>query len=511
MFMRLFYLLPAVALTALAAFGTPLPVAAQADATATPPATVAMSATVAVSPTVTPTVTATVTPTATTPATTPAAPTATLTSTATLTPTAMPTATVPTATATLTATATPTATVPATATVPVAGADAAGPWTATVRTSADTRLRVRSGPGPTYPIVSRLNNGQAVTLLGRNATGSWLLVALPGQNSPYGWASASYLTTKAPVAQLPVSSALPAPAASAAGTAPAPSSGVPSPGSLAGKIAVPVFDADQGIYNIWLVQADGTDLRLVVANASAPALSADGTLLAYRHWQRDDRGLVVANSDGSNAWRVTDKLEDVLPSFSPDKTKLVFSTYRQGDRRSRLYYVWTDEQNRRAWEWGAGGLFGEDPDWMADGQIAYHTSGEQAQLWLMNGDATNQRPFFATGSITAIAASPDSQAVAYMGDSGGNWDIYRVGVDGENARRLTDDPARDGLPAWSPDGQSIAFVSDRSGQWALWVMDSDGDNQRLLALLPGPVDGFVQFEPDYLNHGWLEEQIAWSR
>jgi len=391
--------------------------------------------------------------------------------------------------------------------------DAGSPWMATVRTSSSTRLRVRSGPGSTYPIVSRLNNGQSVTLLGRNAAGSWLLVALPGQTSPYGWVSATYLATQAPIAQLPVSSALPAPvpapavAASAAG---APSV-TPSPGPLAGKIAVPVFDANQGIYNIWMVDADGANLRLVVANASAPALSADGTLLAYRHWQRDDRGLVVANSDGSNAWRVTDKLEDVLPSFSPDKTKLVFSTYRQGDRRSRLYYVWTDEQNRRAWEWGAGGLFGEDPDWMADGQIAYHTSGERAQLWLMNGDATNQRPFFTTGSITAIAASPDSQAVAYMGDSGGSWDIYVVGTDGKNARRLTDDLARDGLPAWSPDGQSIAFVSDRSGQWALWVMDSDGDNQRLLSLLPGPVDGFVQFEPDYLNHGWLEEQIAWSK
>ena len=44
----------------------------------------------------------------------------------------------------------------------------------------------------------------------------------------------------------------------------------------------------------------------------------------------------------------------------------------------------------------------------------------------------------------------------------------------------------------------------------LWVMDQDGGNERMLALLPGPVDGRVQFEPDYLNNGWLEEQIAWS-
>lgn len=507
MLTRLFYLLPALALVALAGLWSPLPVAAQANATATPGATVAATTTV----------TATLAPTATATAFAAAAvtPTLTLTPTATATPTltAAPTITAPAAiTATTAATVvigTPTATA-----ILTAGSDAVAPYTATVRTSTDTRLRVRSGPSANYPIVSRLNNGQVVTLLGRDAVGAWLVVALPGQNSPYGWASAAYLTTTAPVAQLPVVSAAPAPTAAAStSSAPAvtPSPVIPSPGNLAGKIAVPVFDTNAGIYNIWIVDADGNNLRLVVSNASTPALSADGTLLAYRHWQRDDRGLVVANSDGSNPWRVTDKLEDVLPSFSPDKTKLVFSTYRQGDRRSRIYYVWTDEQNRRAWEWGAGGLFGEDPDWMSDGQIAYHTSGERAQLWLMNGDATNQRPFFSTGSITAIAAAPDSRTVAYMGESGGNWDIYSVGTDGENAQRLTDDPARDGLPAWSPDGESIAFVSDRSGQWALWVMDAGGGNQRMLALLPGPVDGRVQFEPDYLNHGWLEEQIAWSR
>jgi uncharacterized protein YraI len=496
-------LLPAAALLLLAGALAPLPAAAQADPTATPSPAVAVTATV----TATPAEEATVAPTNTA---TPAA-TATATSTPTAAATAAATMTAtPAVTATSAATATPAATGTLTST---AGGEAAL-GTATVRTSSGVRLRVRSGPGSDYPIVARLSNGQKVTLLGRNAAGNWLLVALPGQTGPYGWVSASYLTTSAQIAELPVSSVAPAPAptATAAPAASASSQAVtPAPGPLPGKIAVPIFDTEQGIYNIWLVNADGTNLRQVVSNASSPALSDDGTLLAYRHWQRDDRGIVVANSDGANPWRVTDKLEDVLPSFSPDKSKIVFSTYRQGDRLSRLYYVWTDEQNRRAWEWGAGGLFGEDPDWMADGQITYHRGGETAQLWLMNGDSTNQRAFFTTSdAITAIAAAPDSRTVAYMADSGGNWDIYRVNTDGSNPQRLTDDPARDGLPAWSPDGASVAFVSDRSGQWALWVMDADGGNQRLLAYLPGPVDGRVQFEPDYLNHGWLEEQIAWS-
>ncbi|MFN8465326.1 MAG: hypothetical protein U0X20_07225 [Caldilineaceae bacterium] len=97
----------------------------------------------------------------------------------------------------------------------------------------------------------------------------------------------------------------------------------------------------------------------------------------------------------------------------------------------------------------------------------------------------------------------------------GNWDITAWTSRSGNARRLTNDPAC--ATGCRPEdhrivGNSIAFVkNDRSGQWALWVMNKDGSNERMLAMLPGPVDGRVQFEPDYLNSGWLEEQIAWSR
>jgi uncharacterized protein YraI len=462
--LRLF--VPSAALLLLTGLLAPIPGAAQADPTATPNAGVTATEAVTSIATVTPTQTATPPATATMPA---------------------PTATV---TITVTSSITP---------------------TATVRTSAGVRLRVRSGPGPSYPIVARVANGQRVNVLGRDASGKWLLVEYPGPGGDFGWISATYAATNTPVAQLPVSAAIAqATPAEMPGAPTAAGAVMPAPGPLPGKIAVPVFDTERQIYSVWLVDANGTNLRRVVENASSPALSDDGTRLAYRHWQRDDRGIVVANSDGSDPLRLTDKLEDVLPSFSPDKSKIVFSTYRQGDRRSRIYYVWADEQNRRAWEWGAGGLFGKDPDWMADGQITYYSTGERDQLWLMNGDATNQRAFASAPSIGAVAAAPDSTTIAYMSNADSNWDIFSVDIQGENLRRLTDDPARDGLPAWAPDGQSIAFVSDRSGQWALWVMDRDGSDERMLALLPGPVDGRVQFEPDYLNNGWFEEQIAWS-
>jgi hypothetical protein len=55
------------------------------------------------------------------------------------------------------------------------------------------------------------------------------------------------------------------------------------------------------------------------------------------------------------------------------------------------------------------------------------------------------------------------------------------------------------------------------GSEELWSMDgrtdemrADGSAVRRIVALPGLVDGRVEFEPDYLNNGWLEEQISWS-
>jgi TolB protein len=216
-------------------------------------------------------------------------------------------------------------------------------------------------------------------------------------------------------------------------------------------------------------------------------------MLAYRRWQVEDRGIVVANSDGSNPLRVTDKLEDVLPSFSPDRAKVAFSSYRWGDRKSRLYYAWTDDESRTTWEWGDGGIYGEDPYWMADGRILYRVSRRDQpveELWAMNGaDGQDRQLLYSANSIRSPAARQEGRLVTFMAQDAGNWDIYTLDLSTSAVRRLTTDSAHDGLPTWSPDGRHIAFVSDRSGSWALWVMRADGGGQRVLAPLPGPVDG----------------------
>ena len=50
-----------------------------------------------------------------------------------------------------------------------------------------------------------------------------------------------------------------------------------------------------------------------------------------------------------------------------------------------------------------------------------------------------------------------------MSQRNGNWEVYRVNLDGTGLTRLTDNGANDGLPVWSPDGSSIAFASNHDG------------------------------------------------
>jgi Tol biopolymer transport system component len=87
-----------------------------------------------------------------------------------------------------------------------------------------------------------------------------------------------------------------------------------------------------------------------------------------------------------------------------------------------------------------------------------------------------------------------------MSNRDGNWEIYAMNSDGSGLRRLTQNAANDGLPAWSPDGKTIAFVSDQGGAWAVWAMSPDGSNRRKLFGIGG---GGLAFN-------WQRERISWG-
>ena len=64
--------------------------------------------------------------------------------------------------------------------------------------------------------------------------------------------------------------------------------------------------------------------------------------------------------------------------------------------------------------------------------------------------------------------SPDGRFLSFIGQRDGNFDIYRVPVEGGEEQRLTSSPGYDDGSDYSPEGKWIYFNSDRSGSWDIW-------------------------------------------
>ena len=59
------------------------------------------------------------------------------------------------------------------------------------------------------------------------------------------------------------------------------------------------------------------------------------------------------------------------------------------------------------------------------------------------------------------SCSADGRWILFQSNRDDNWEIYVMGSDGKNLRRLTRNQARDEGPVFAPDGQTYAFTSTR--------------------------------------------------
>ncbi len=95
--------------------------------------------------------------------------------------------------------------------------DGSTPSTTASGTVATGALNVRYGPGVSYGVITAIQQGNYVTLLGRNSNSSWVKIRLVGGTE--GWVNASLLTTSVAVSSLPVLDS------GGTGTVPPPTSG----------------------------------------------------------------------------------------------------------------------------------------------------------------------------------------------------------------------------------------------------------------------------------------------
>lgn len=168
-----------------------------------------------------------------------------------------------------------------------------------------------------------------------------------------------------------------------------------------------------GIYEIFVVNSDGTGLTQITHGATsiefsaAPDWSPDGTKIAFH---RAGPSTWVMNADGSGAVDLTGATRDYdfpNPSWSPDGTKIAFN--RQGG-------IWTmnaDGTNQTQLTiHGPGHAEDHHVTWSPDGQLLLFTGwiddAFNSGLVVMNPDGTGRTPV--TG--TSGSQLPDWQPIA---------------------------------------------------------------------------------------------------
>jgi Tol biopolymer transport system component len=139
-----------------------------------------------------------------------------------------------------------------------------------------------------------------------------------------------------------------------------------------------------GDEELYVMNADGTNLRRLTSNSdfdSGPSWSPDGTQIVFERApagtltpgvEAHEKDIYVMRADGSDVRRLTDSPGlDEGPEFSPDGTKIVFSSDRDGQQE--IYTMDADGSNSRRLT--DNPARDESPDWQA---LPFDTRGHRA-------------------------------------------------------------------------------------------------------------------------------------
>lgn len=215
-----------------------------------------------------------------------------------------------------------------------------------------------------------------------------------------------------------------------------------------------------------------------------PDWSPDGTKILFASDREGKFDIYVADPDGSNVTRLTgEQAGDLTPKWSPDGKRIAFS--RNGaimvmnSDGTDVKQVTQPEPESTAAPCKAGGFLG---GWSPDGEhISFYAAsatrgiGQVCTVKVDGSDLTVVKSDPDTYHVEPVW-SPTGDWIVYRSIREGNHEIYKIRPDGSDDTNLTNSPATDIEPDWSPDGNWIVFSSNRYGPFNMFVMRADGSD-----------------------------------
>jgi len=270
------------------------------------------------------------------------------------------------------------------------------------------------------------------------------------------------------------------------------------------RLAFSRVDADDEWARIWVAPLGDLARARPVSPAGVgvwghaePAWHPDGALLAYCDFQ----DLWVVDADGAGpAKRVTDsRATSRDPSWFPDGKSLLYTSWRDGTVALWTLHVSSGVSTRVTPGTGPE----RQPSLSRDGTVVgYSTNSAEPDVVVVDR-VTGHRERLASTAIEALPdISQDGTEVVLSSDRSGSRELWiqpiSEGRSAGPARRITNQAGIPAIPRFSPDGRWVAYYLIVRDRREVWMVSVDGGTPHRVT------DGPTDVTPGYSSDGrWL--------
>lgn len=216
---------------------------------------------------------------------------------------------------------------------------------------------------------------------------------------------------------------------------------------------------------------------LVVVPRTGAVFPGQNGKVTFHHVQE----IWIAGADGSNRAQLSRPGFDRSPSWSPDGTKIAFSS------DNKIVVMNADGSDQRQLTFGAPR--DRTTAWTSDGrQIVFDR--EFAEIYVVNADGSGGERKVTDGLIPAT--SPYGDKIVFSAAGGG---LFTINLDGSNRRQLTEGAADYGAH-WSPGGTELVFARVSESDRDIYRVHANGVGLVRVTATPGRSEVGPVWSPD---------------